>query len=327
MTVGGTASLGGGQEVFHNGAFVPAAEVRLGPSLQALQYGTGVFEGIRSYADGSGTANLYRAHDHFTRMIASARILRIAIAQSADELVEITAELLQRNGHTGDSYVRPLAYKTALEPGTPFGVRLQGVTSSLSIVTLPMGSYVTKEGIACGVSSWRRIPDSSLPARAKITGAYANNALAADEATQAGYDDAIFLNQAGHVAEATTANVFLVRSGRVITPHPESDILEGITRDSAISLLRRDKHIEVEQRTVLRSELCTADEIFLTGTGCEIVPVTALDGRPVGAGAPGPLTKALMIAYDQSVRGQNSRARTWLTRVSALTLMPSRSKS
>ncbi|MFF1497165.1 branched-chain amino acid transaminase [Streptomyces sp. NPDC058304] len=315
MSAGRTAAPASGQWVFHNGDFVPAADVRLGPSLQALQYGTGVFEGIRSYAAGPDTAHLYRARDHFTRMIASARILRIAIDRSADELVEITTELLRRNGHTGDAYVRPLAYKTALEPGVPFGVRLQGVSSSLTMVSLPMGSYVPKGGITCGVSSWRRIPDSSLPARAKITGAYANNALATDEATQAGYDDAIFLNQAGHVAEASTANLFLVRDGRVATPAQDSDILEGITRDSVISLLRRDEDIEVEQRTVLRSELCTADEIFLTGTGCEIVPVVALDGRPVGAGAPGPVTKTVMRAYEQSVRGREIRDHGWLTQV------------
>lgn len=313
-----TSAPAAGQWVFHNGDFVPAAEIRLGPSLQALQYGTGVFEGIRSYASGSGSAHLYRAGDHFTRMIGSARILRITIDQSAAELTEIAAELLRRNGHTGDAYLRPLAYKTALEPGVPFGVRLQGVSSALTMVSLPMGSYVPKEGISCGISSWRRIPDSSLPARAKITGAYANNALATDEATAAGYDDAIFLNQAGHVAEASTSNVFLVRAGKVITPAPDSDILEGITRDSVISLLRREEGMEVEQRTVLRSELCTADEIFLTGTGCEIVPVVALDGRPVGSGAPGRVTRAVMNAYDRSVRGQDPHLDSgWLTPVHA----------
>ncbi|CAL2070310.1 MULTISPECIES: branched-chain amino acid transaminase [Streptomyces] len=316
MSAGRTAAPGAGRWVFHDGDFMPAADVRLSPSLQALQYGTGVFEGIRAYAADSGDAHLYRAHDHFTRMIGSARLLRIAIDHSAAELVEIAAELLRRNGHTGDAYLRPLAYKTALEPGVPFGVRLQGVSSALTIVSLPMGSYTSKDGISCGISSWRRIPDSSLPARAKITGAYANNALATDEATAAGYDDAIFLNQAGHVAEASTANVFLVRAGRVATPAQDSDILEGITRDSVISLLRRQTGIEVERRTVLRSELHTADEIFLTGTGCEIVPVTALDGRPVGSGVPGPITRTVMAAYDRSVRGRDPHDdQGWLTPV------------
>ncbi|MBJ7004245.1 branched-chain amino acid transaminase [Streptomyces griseofuscus] len=318
MSAGRTAAPGAGRWVFHDGDFMPAADVRLSPSVQALQYGTGVFEGIRSYAADSGDAHLYRAHDHFTRMIGSARLLRIAIDHSAAELVGIAAELLRRNGHTGDAYLRPLAYKMALEPGVPFGVRLQGVSSALTIVSLPMGSYTSKDGISCGISSWRRIPDSSLPARAKITGAYANNALATDEATAAGYDDAIFLNQAGHVAEASTANVFLVRAGRVVTPAQDSDILEGITRDSVISLLRRQAGIEVERRTVLRSELYTADEIFLTGTGCEIVPVTALDGRPVGSGVPGPVTRTVMAAYDRSVRGRDPHDdQGWLTPVHA----------
>ncbi|MER5466263.1 branched-chain amino acid transaminase [Streptomyces sp. NPDC002668] len=319
MSADRTAAPAAGQWVFHNGDFILAAEVRLGPSLQALQYGTGVFEGIRSYAAGPDSAHLYRARDHFARMIGSARILRIAVHHSAAELVEIAAELLRRNGHTGDAYLRPLAYKAALEPGVPFGVRLQGVSSALTMVSLPMSSYMSKEGISCGVSSWRRIPDSSLPARAKITGAYANNALASDEATAAGYDDAIFLNQAGHVAEASTSNIFLVRAGRVITPSHDSDILEGITRDSVISLLRRKGGIEVEQRTVLRSELCTADEMFLTGTGCEIVPVVALDGRPVGSGTPGPVTRTVMDAYDQSVRSRDPHDHPgWLTPVHAI---------
>ncbi|WP_153812730.1 branched-chain amino acid transaminase [Streptomyces sp. SUK 48] len=316
MSAGRTAAPAAGQWVFHDGDFVPAADVRLGPSLQALQYGTGVFEGIRAYATGSGDSHLYRAHDHFTRMIGSARLLRIAIDHDADQLVEISAELLRRNGHSGDAYLRPLAYKTALQPGVPFGVRLQGVSSTLTIVSLPMGRYTSRDGISCGISSWRRIPDSSLPARAKITGAYANNALATDEATAAGYDDAIFLNQAGHVAEASTANLFLVRAGQVATPAQDSDILEGITRDSVISLLRRRAGVEVERRTVLRSELYTADEIFLTGTGCEIVPVTALDGRPVGSGVPGPLTRTVMDAYDRSVRGRDPHDdHGWLTPV------------
>ncbi|MER7917193.1 MULTISPECIES: branched-chain amino acid transaminase [unclassified Streptomyces] len=318
MSAGRTAAPAAGQWVFHDGDFVPAADVRLGPSLQALQYGTGVFEGIRAYATGSGDSHLYRAHDHFTRMIGSARLLRIAIDHDADQLVEISAELLRRNGHTGDAYLRPLAYKTALQPGVPFGVRLQGVSSTLTIVSLPMGRYTSRDGISCGISSWRRIPDSSLPARAKITGAYANNALATDEATAAGYDDAIFLNQAGHVAEASTANLFLVRAGQVVTPAQDSDILEGITRDSVISLLRRRAGVEVERRTVLRSELYTADEIFLTGTGCEIVPVTALDGRPVGSGVPGPLTRTVMDTYDRSVRGRDPHDdHGWLTPVHA----------
>ncbi|TXJ86565.1 branched-chain amino acid transaminase [Streptomyces lavendulae] len=318
MSAGRTAAPAAGQWVFHDGDFVPAADVRFGPSLQALQYGTGVFEGIRAYATGSGDSHLYRAHDHFTRMIGSARLLRIAIDHDADQLVEISAELLRRNGHTGDAYLRPLAYKTALQPGVPFGVRLQGVSSTLTIVSLPMGRYTSRDGISCGISSWRRIPDSSLPARAKITGAYANNALATDEATAAGYDDAIFLNQAGHVAEASTANLFLVRAGQVVTPAQDSDILEGITRDSVISLLRRRAGVEVERRTVLRSELYTADEIFLTGTGCEIVPVTALDGRPVGSGVPGPLTRTVMDAYDRSVRGRDPHDdHGWLTPVHA----------
>jgi branched-chain amino acid aminotransferase len=301
--------------IFHDGDYIRAREFGLGCGTQALQYGTGVFEGIRSYASGAGGASLFRAREHFTRMIRSARFLHIDISQSADELVDASPELLRRNGHAADAYVRPLAYKLALEPGTPFGVRLRGVSSALTITSLPMGSYVAKDGIRCMVSSWRKIPGSSLPATAKVTGAYVSNAIASDEATSAGFDDAIFVNQAGHVAEATTANVFLVHDGGVSTPGLDSDILAGITRSSVLGLLERDLGIRAAERTIARSELYTADEIFLTGTGCEIVPVVEVDGRRVGDGTRGQVTTAVTQAYEQVVRGRDKRSHDWLTRI------------
>jgi branched-chain amino acid aminotransferase len=303
--------------VFHNGDFVHARDLWLGSGPQGLQYGTGAFEGIRSYASATRHASLFRARDHFARMIDSARFLRINMTQSAEELVNASAELLRRNGHVGDAYVRPIAYKLALEPGTPFGVRLRGVSSALTIMSLPMGSYIPKGGIRCAVSSWRKIPSSSVPSAAKLTGAYVSNAIATDEVTCAGYDDAIFLNQAGNVAEASTANIFLVRDGSVCTPGLDSDILEGITRNSVMALLERDLGLTVVERTVPRYELYTADEVFLTGTGCEIAPVVEIDGRPVGAGTGGPVTKSVAQAYDRTVRGADKRYHDWLTGIVA----------
>lgn len=202
--------------VFHDGAFVRAGEVALRASTQALHYGTGVFEGIRCYRSGAqeGVSHLFRARDHYRRLLASASLLRIDVPYQADELVDITVELLRRNNLSADAYIRPVAYKLALEPGTPVGVRLRSVSSCLSILAMPMPQYPKADGISCAISSWRRIPDASLPARAKITGAYANNALAVDEATAAGFDDAIFLNTRGSVSEGGTANVFLVRGAR-----------------------------------------------------------------------------------------------------------------
>jgi branched-chain amino acid aminotransferase len=306
----------GDRWVYHDGAFLRAGEVRLGPGTQGLHYGTGVFEGIRAYLDPRVSClHILKAAEHYRRMLDSALLLRLRIDHTARELVEITGELLRRNEHRGDVYIRPLAYKLALEPGTAFGVRLRGVSTGLTILSMPMGDYIPRSGIRCAVASWRRIPGSSLPARAKITGGYASNALAVDEATAAGYDDAILLNQRGEVAEASTANVFIVSGGRVVTPGADADLLEGITRAIAIEILRDEIGIQAEQRAVARSELYSADEVFLTGTGCQIVPVTEIDGRPVGSRRTGPLTERVRAVYNQAVRGRDPRYQHWLTPV------------
>ncbi|QKW07738.1 branched-chain amino acid transaminase [Streptomyces sp. NA04227] len=302
--------------VFHRGEFVRASRAGLGPGTQALHYGTGVFEGIRAYAahDG-GDSLLFKAREHYTRLHASCRLLRLNLPHTVDELIDITRELIRRNDLTGDTYIRPLVYKLALEPGTPFGVRLSGVSTAVTVLALPMGDYSRAEGIRCGISSWRRVPDSALPARAKITGAYANNALAVDEATAAGYDEAILLDQRGAVAEASTANVFVVHAGKVATPGPDADILPGLTRAAVIRILADEAALTVAERTVQRSELLTADEVFLTGTGCQIVPVVEIDGRPVGDGTPGPLTTLVREVYQRAVRGADPRYRHWNTPV------------
>ncbi|MBQ0829539.1 branched-chain amino acid transaminase [Streptomyces tagetis] len=301
---------------FHQGEFVRAGDIRLGVGTQGLHYGTGVFEGIRAYAAAEGGDSLlFKAREHYERLHASCRLLRLDLPFGPAELVEVTRELILRNRLLGDVYVRPVVYKQALEPGTPFGVRLSGVSTAVSIVTLPMGDYGKAGGIRCGVSSWRRVPDASLPARGKITGAYANNALAVEEATAAGYDDAIMLNQRGTVAEASTANVFVVGSGSVSTPGPDSDILPGLTRAAVIRLLADQAELTVVERTVQRSELHLADEVFLTGTGCQIVPVTEIDGRPVGDGTPGPVTTLVREAYQRAARGADPVHRHWNTPV------------
>ncbi|WP_457033523.1 branched-chain amino acid transaminase [Kitasatospora sp. P5_F3] len=302
--------------VYHDGEFRREGDVRLPVSTQALHYGTGVFEGIRAYwSPEHDQLWLLKAADHYQRMADSARLLRIDLGHSVDELVELTVELLRRTGHRGDVYLRPLATKRALEPGTRFGVRLRGVTSGLTVQALPMGDYTPDHGLRCTVTSWRRIPDSSVPSRAKVTGGYVNNALAMDEAASGGYDDVIFLNQRGDVAEASTANLFLVRDGRAATPGTDADILPGITRAAVLDLLPAEFGVPVEQRAVARSELYTADEVFLVGTGCQIAPVTEIDGHPVGRGAPGPLTEKLRSCYDRLVRGGEPRYRPWLTAV------------
>jgi branched-chain amino acid aminotransferase len=301
---------------FHNGEFVRVADIALGPGLQGLHYGTGVFEGIRAYWDPvAERSHILKAREHYARMHRSARLLHIDLGYTADQLVKITAELIRRNDHREDIYIRPLAYKVALEPGTRFGVRLRGVSDGLTILTLPMGNYTPPGGIRCVVTSWRRVPDCSLPSKAKATGGYLGNALAVDQAEAAGCDDAIFLNQRGDVAEASTANLFVVRDGTVATPGLDSDILDGITRAAVIEMVATELGVAVAERPVARSELYSADELFLTGTGCQIAAVVEVDGRRIGAGRPGPWVNRIRNSYDQAARGMSVRYRHWLTTV------------
>ena len=181
------------------------------------------------------------------------------------------------------------------------------------MIAVPMGDYLdTSQGLHCGVSSWRRLQDNSIPCRAKICGAYVNSALAAQEARDRGFDEAILLNEAGHVAEGSAMNLFLVRGGRLITPDPASGILEGVTRDTLLTLARECLDVPIEVRAVDRTELYVADEVFLCGTAARIAPVTRIDGREVGEGVPGELTRELQRRYDGVVRGKIAEYRAWV---------------
>jgi branched-chain amino acid aminotransferase len=286
--------------VFLNGSFLPESESRIPLLTHCLNYGTGVFEGIRANHDRqTGEMLLFRAKDHFERMKHNVKFLNITIPWTSEELVGTAAELIRRNAITTDLYLRPLAFKSA----TKIGVGLPA-EDSFAMIALAMGSYLdTHKGLHCGISSWRRIQDNAIPCRAKICGAYVNSSLAAQEARDRGFDEAIFLNETGHVAEGSAMNIFLVRDGRLITPDVSQGILEGITRDTVITLANERGIAAIEQRPVDRTELYVADEVFLCGTAAQIAPVTRVDGRPVGAGEPGPMTLGLQAAYDGIVRG------------------------
>src|ERR671914_2931507 len=248
---------------YHGGEFVKMGEIRLSPATNALNYGTGVFEGIRAYwSEGRGTLQVLKLREHYERFEKSSRMLRIDLPHTVDELCEITLEILRRNAPREDTYIRPLAYKAA----ESVGVKL-AVEDELSIFTVPMGNYVELTGLRCCVSSWRRTADNAIPARAKCTGSYRKTALAVDAGHRAGYDDAIFLTQTGFVSEASAANIFLLRKGGLITPPATADILEGITRDAVMELAQKELGMEVMLRDVDRTELYAADEVFLTGTG------------------------------------------------------------
>lgn len=284
---------------YHGGEYVKMGDIRLSPATHALNYGTGVFEGIRAYwNEERGTLQVLKLREHYERFEKSSRMLRIELPHTVDELCDITLEILRRNAPREDTYIRPLAYKGI----TSVGVNLKG-EDQLSVFTVPMGNYVELTGLKVCVSSWRRTPDTAIPARGKFTGSYINTALAVDEAHRAGYDDAIFLTQDGHVSEASAANIFLVRKGQLITPPVTADILEGITRDAVMELAEKEMEIPVIERDVDRTELYAADEVFLSGTGFQIAPVIEVDGRPVGTGSIGPVAERLQELYFRAARG------------------------
>jgi branched-chain amino acid aminotransferase len=299
--------------IFFDGEFARYHDVHLGVMTHALHYGTGCFEGIRAYwNDQQEQLYLLQGPAHFDRLRDSAKILRMDLPYSTKELMEITLEVLRRNQHRGDAYVRPLLFKSVEQ----IGVQLHGLAESFLIYTSPFGNYVEIEsGIRCCVASWRRISDSSLPARAKVTGGYINSALAKSEALENGFDEAIVLAQDGHVSEGSAENLFLVKDGVFATPPVTDDILEGITRNLLMGLIRDELKRPLEERSIDRTELYTCDELLLCGTGAQISPVVEVDHRMVGDGRVGEFTQELQQIYFGAVRGENPNYRGWLTPV------------
>lgn len=298
--------------VYFNGEYVPMREARVGILTHALHYGTGVFEGIRAYWD-EDEQELFvvRAGEHFQRWKQNSRILRIEVPLQANELCAVTAELMRRNGFRSNLYVRPIAYKSAERIGVATDDQ-----DAFAIVALPFGDYLHGEkGLHAGISAWRRIEDNAIPARGKICGAYANSALATDDARRAGFDEAILLNENGQIAEGATCNLFMVRQGKLITPPITDNVLEGITRDSVTELAQCELGAEVVERSIDRSELYICDELFLTGTAVGLAPVTRVDHRPVRDGAIGPLTRRLQELYFQATHGHMAAYRKWLSPV------------
>jgi branched-chain amino acid aminotransferase len=232
------------------------------------------------------------------------------LPQSTDELVGLTIDILRQNKFRQDVYIRPTLYKST----QAIGVRLHNLTNDLVIFAVPFGEYISIDrGISAQTVSWRRNSDVAIPARSKVVGAYVNSAFAKTEAQLNGYDEAIVLTHDGHVSEGSAENLFLVRDGQLITPAISDDILEGVTRAGMMQLAREELAVEVVQRTVDRSELYIADEVFLCGTGAQISPVTSVDHRVVGDGKVGPITQRLTTLYFDAVRGRLPAYRDWLS--------------
>ncbi|HWH36569.1 MAG TPA: branched-chain amino acid transaminase [Candidatus Limnocylindrales bacterium] len=296
---------------FFGGEFVPLGEARIPVMTHGFLYGTATFEGIRAYWN-EEQEQLYglKLKEHYRRMLQSAHILLMKPLYSADELVQITVDLLRRNGFRQDTYVRPTMYKST----EAIGVRLHNLDDAITIFAVPFGEYIAIDrGISAQTVSWRRNSDQALPARSKITGAYANSAFSKSEAVLNGYDEAIVLTADGHVSEGSAENLFMVRDGTLITPSVTDDILEGITRGGLIQLARNELGLEPVARTIDRSELYIADEVFLCGTGAQISPVVEIDHRSVGDGKVGPITQRLTELYFDVVRGRNDKYSDWVT--------------
>src|SRR4030088_1723942 len=295
--------------VFHEGEFGRYNDVRLGLMTHALHYGTGVFEGIRAYWNPKQEQlYLLEAAAHYERMRRSANVMRMTLPYSTEELINFTIELLRRNQFKSDVYVRPLLYTSSEE----IGVRLHNLKHSFFIYAIPFGNYVEIEsGIRCMVSSWRRLPDESLPPRAKITGSYAQSALAKTEAVENGFDEAIVLTMDGHVSEGSAENLFLYKDGVFVTPAVTDDILEGVTRALITRLIREELGKTVVERSIDRTELYTCDELLLCGTGAQISPVIEVDHRPVGDGKVGEFTQELQSIYFGAVRGESPKHKDW----------------
>ncbi len=300
---------------YFNGDFVPLSEAKVSVMTNAFNYGTGCFEGIRgNWNAKEEQLYIFRLKEHYQRLLRSCNILKIKLPHSADEMCEITTELVKRNGYREDMYIRPLAYKA----GTVVGVKLHGVEDGFTIFTVPFGNYLdSSNGIRCGTVGWRRVDDCAIPARAKVTGIYINSALAKTDAQENGYDEAIMLTNAGHVSEGSGENIFVVIDGTLVTPAASESILIGITRTTVIELARKELDIPVVERQVAKSELYTAEEVFMTGTAAHLTPVLEVDHRKVGSGAIGPVTRKLMDLYSAAIKGDNKKYLEWCTPVYA----------
>ena len=298
---------------FLRGEFMPLAEAKIGVMTHAFNYGTAVFEGIRgNWNDEERQLYLFRTREHVERLRQSAKIMRMELRYSDDEVVSFVEQLVERSGFQEDVYIRPIVYKST----EALGVRLHDLEDDFLLYIAPFGAYLDPEaGARCATSSWRRVDDTSIPVRAKVNGLYVNNALAKTEAQLNGFDEAILLNQDGHVSEGSGENIVIIRDGRLITPAPQDNILEGITLETVLQMAREDLGLEVEARTIDRSELYIASEAFMTGTAAHVTPVIEVDRVPVGDGLPGPITKQLQERYFQAITGRLPQYAEWLTAV------------
>jgi branched-chain amino acid aminotransferase len=302
--------------IWHNGELVAWEDAKVHVLTHGLHYGTGVFEGIRAYDTERGTA-IFRHADHLARLFRSAELFYMPIPYTQAELRTAAHELIAANG-LRECYIRPVAFRGYGQMGlNPLEAPVE-----VAIAVWPWGAYLGEEGkrngIRAKVSSWRRIPPDSLIPHAKACGQYLNSVLAKIEATKAGYEESILLDTRGLVCEGSGENVFAVIGGQLVTPPQTASILDGISRDTVLRIAR-DLEIECVERDVARAELYLAEEVFLSGTAAELVPVREIDDHRIASGEPGPLTRRLQAVFEDELHGRDERHRDWCDLVSVQT--------
>lgn len=298
-------------KVWLDGRFIGYELAKVSILTHSLQYGSGIFEGIRAYPTTGGPA-IFRLDDHIARFFRSIKIYSMPIRYTPEEMHSAIVKLVKMN-KLDSCYIRPFIFYNSQD----IGIGTRGKHSSVFVATVPMGAYygaAKVKGLRCKISSWRRINSSILPVEAKASGNYINSIIAGNEAVASGFDESILLSYNGYVAEGPADNIFIVKYGHLITPNASADILMGVTRDSIIQIAE-SLGLIVEERETHKEELYSADEVFFCGTAAEITPIVNIDGITVGNGKPGPITKLLSEKYDSVVRGENHEFGDWLTLV------------
>ncbi|MFN8400479.1 MAG: branched-chain amino acid transaminase [Anaerolineales bacterium] len=297
------------KHAFFEGKIVPLGEAKINIATHGFLYGTAVFSGMRAYWNEEKKGlYLFRPYDHFRRLLDSARMMAMEVPYDEEGLIQLTIDLLKTDNYQQDVYLRPTIYKADMG----IGVRLHNLRDELSIFTAAYEPYVKNDTNShVTVSSWRRVDDNAIPARSKVAGAYVNSALAKTDANRAGFDEALVLTSEGHVSEGSAMNVFMIRNGTLYTPPLTDNILEGITRRSVIEVAQKELGLEVVERSIDRTEILIADEVFLTGSAAQVVAVTKIDYRPIGGGVMGPITSKLKDIYEDIVRARNTKYANW----------------
>jgi|TARA_B110000263_G_scaffold221685_1_gene210310 branched-chain amino acid aminotransferase len=302
---------------FHKGEKILLKDATVGVMTHALHYGTAVFEGIRgNWSEDNQQMVIFRLKEHYDRLLRGAKILRMNLPYSSQELCDITVDLVKSNGYKQDVYIRPLAYKSQ---ELVANLKLHELDDDLTIIVIPFGAYIDNEKpINCQTSSWRRPEDTMMPTGVKLSGLYTTSILAKTEAISANFDEAILLNHDGSVSEGSGENLFMINNGEIITPTETDNCLLGITRDSIIDIVKNELGLKVKERKIHRSELYLADEIFLTGTAAHVTSVGSLDNRKIGSGDIGKITKLLQELYfsiviDNKKNQKKSNYSSWLT--------------